>query len=151
MGKLFRKSKDGQVIEERTVPVFTKKSQVQETTQGNQKQLVQNRSTTLKDKIGSIVQKKAPAFTQKQIPVANAQKKTIASKPGNEIVLKATVKLPDTQKTASMTDYKKAVQLLKDEAAKSDFNTVKLESMIAGEQRTTVLKTAEQIRIKLTQ
>lgn len=150
MGKLFRKSKDGQVVEERTIPVFGKKA-VQETKPGNQKQLVQNRTTTLSNKVGGIVQKKSTPTNTKQIPAANTQKKSVVAKPGNEIVLKPTVKLPDTQKTASLTDYKKAVQLLKDESAKSDFTVSKLEAMIAGEQRTTVLKTAEQIRIKITQ
>ena len=150
MGKLYRKNRDGQVIEEKSIPVFGKKA-VQETTPGNQKQLVQNRSTTLSDKVGGIVQKKSTTANTKLIPAANAQKKSVVAKPGNEIVLKATVKLPDTQKTASLTDYKKAVELLNTESAKSDFNTVKLEAMIAGEQRTTVLKKAEQIRIKLTQ
>lgn len=150
MGNLYRRNNAGKVIQ--VAEIINKKPVTDANAKGkvgNNINLVskanQSAPAPTIEKVGKAIQK-----IIEQKPNASIGKIQAKSQPANEIVLKQTVKVADTQKTATFTNYRKAVDFLQSESQKTDFSVAKLEGLIDGEVRTTVLNVAEKIRTELT-
>lgn len=132
MGKLYKRDKSGKVL--------------------SIAEIVQQRKTNNRNLVPPVEVPKTGKIVQRNVaPKATEQSNKIKAKsqPANEIVLKQTVNLPDAQKTATFTNYRKAIDFLNAEAQKPGFTIAQLEGIIAGEVRTTVIKAAEKIRAEI--